>query len=134
MVRRISGLFLGLGVIALVVAGLGAADDKTLTGEDLFGKYKCKSCHSLEALGIERKASEDDDDDEEGPDLSGVGLEHEADWMAKFLLKKEKLDGEKHEKKFRGKAEELDTLTVWLASMKVDSLALVKMKAAKEKE
>ena len=132
MRTRMIGLLLSVSAVGLVVAGLQAEEeDTTAAGEKLFGKYKCATCHSVEAAGIERKG--DEDEDEEGPDLSGAGLEHEAEWMAKYLLKKEKLNDEKHEKKFRGKEEELETLTAWLATMEVDSLGLVKMREAKKK-
>lgn len=66
------------------------------------------------------------------PDLSGVGVERKAEWIAAFLLKKEKLEGKLHEKKFRGTEAELKKLANWLVTLK-DEAAAKKMKAAEGK-
>jgi hypothetical protein len=110
----------------------GAA--KVADGKPVFVKYKCRSCHSIEAQGITKKAlgEEAEGSGSKPPDLSGVGVERNADWIAAFLLKKEKLEGKLHEKKFRGTQAELQKLAAWLATMD-DEAAAKKMKATEGK-
>ena len=50
--------------------------------------------------------------------LSGVGLERKADWIAKFLMKTETIKGEKHEKKFKGPEADLKLVSAWLETLK----------------
>lgn len=104
-----------------------AATEKADPGKDIFLKYKCNSCHGMQAQGIAVKKSDEKEEPEEAgeeaeekdpPDLSGVGLKHKADWMTKYLKKQEAIDGDKHRKKFRGKADEMKALTVWLEAQK----------------
>ncbi len=91
-------------------------------GKAIFLKNKCISCHAIVAQGISKKADEEEkiDKDKEVPDLSGVGLERSADWMSKYLQKKESIKGEKHSKKFKGSDEELAVLTKWLETLKTE--------------
>lgn len=109
-----------VGAVALSTAAwAGKAPD----GKPVFLKYKCNSCHSIDAASIAKKALPDDGataSKMKPPDLSGVGLEKKADWIALFMQKKEKLDGEFHPKKFRGTDSELKTLTGWLETMKTE--------------
>ena len=98
------------------------ADEAVAKGKDIFLKSNCVSCHTVQALDIGK--SEADSSEEsvaEGdivpPDLSGVGLTYKADWIEKFLMKQEKIDGRKHKKRFTGSAEDLKTLSVWLESL-----------------
>jgi mono/diheme cytochrome c family protein len=112
-----------------------AATEKSDPGKDIFLKYKCNSCHSMQAQGIEVKKSDDKEADAEDaeadsaaaqkdpPDLSGVGLERKADWISKYLKKQETIDGVKHRKKFRGKSDEMKTLSAWLESQKTKPAA-----------
>jgi mono/diheme cytochrome c family protein len=116
-------------VLALAVGGVSwsartwAAEGKTPAGQAVFIKYRCRSCHTIEALGIEKKVAEGEEEEptpkkKKPPDLSGVGLKHNAAWMTGWLLKKETIEGEHHMKKFRGTQKELATLTAWLETMK----------------
>ena len=117
-------IFAGL---ALCAAAIWAQDGKVAKGQTIFLKYRCKSCHSIKALGIEKKTEEGDQEAAEvaeskdkPPDLSGIGVEHNADWFGKWLLKKQMKDGKTHKKKFRGTETELKTLTEWIATLKMD--------------
>ena len=47
-----------------------------------------------------------------------MGLDKKADWIAKFITKKETLDGEKHKKLYKGTDEDLKMLSTWLGSQK----------------
>ena len=113
-------------VLAILAAGAGVAlaqGEKAPTGKDLFLTAKCNTCHSITAAGIEKKKATTPEEkaektDKKPPDLSSVGLEKKADWIAKFLTKKETLDGEKHKKLYKGTDEELKTLAAWLETQK----------------
>jgi hypothetical protein len=138
----VSALALAFGLTALY--GVAVSDEpakqseaggaKVADGKPVFVKYKCRSCHSIEAQGITKKALADEAEESgsKPPDLSGVGVERKADWIAAFLLKKEKLDGKLHEKKFRGTDAELQKLATWLGTLQ-DEAAAKKMKAAEGK-
>lgn len=119
-------------VFAILAVGAGGAlaQEKKADGKDLFLAAKCNTCHSVTAAGIDKKkpteaeaaeaakAEKADKDEKKPPDLSSVGLDKKADWIAKFLTKKETLDGEKHKKLYKGTDEELKTLSAWLESQK----------------
>jgi mono/diheme cytochrome c family protein len=118
--------WLGLAM-ALAVGGMAwgtcswAAEGKVPAGQAVFLKYRCRSCHSIEALGIEKKVAEGEEEEstkKKPPDLSGVGLKHNAAWMTGWLLKKETIKDEHHMKKFRGTEKELAALTTWLETLK----------------
>jgi mono/diheme cytochrome c family protein len=100
--------------------GSPKAKGKSEEGKAVFQKYKCRSCHSIEAQGITLKELEGETEktDKKPPDLSGVGLDKKAEWFVLFLQKKEKLDGELHPKKFRGTDAELKKLVAWLETLK----------------
>lgn len=114
-------------------------EEKQNPGKELFLGNKCNSCHMVSAQGIEKRSAEAADQakgekaenaekSEEAPaaeakakkhpDLSGVGLKRDAEWLGKYLMKLEAKDGKKHIKKFKGTDAELATLTGWLASLK----------------
>lgn len=121
MVLGFLAFFLGT---ALMPDAARAAD-----GKELFLKHKCNECHAISAAGIEVAAEDDaggedpfggeeEGEDEEAPDLSSVGKEQTAAWIADYLKKKEKLDGKKHRKRFKGPEAELKALSDYLAGMK----------------
>ena len=108
---------------------------KVPDGKPVFVKYKCASCHSIESQGIKKKGPVEDAAAVAGsiaPDLSGVGVARNADWIAGFLQKKEKIGERFHVKKLRGTDAELQRLAGWLTSLK-DDAAAKKMKALEEK-
>jgi cytochrome c2 len=117
-------LLLALAVCATSASAEAGKDSK---GQKIFVKYRCTGCHSIKGLGIEKKTAEGDEAAAEvaksahkPPDLSGIGLQHDAAWFAKWLQKKETVDGRMHKIKFRGPESELKTLTTWIASLKMD--------------
>lgn len=133
-------------------ASADAAAGTTPEGQTLFTTYKCMSCHSVATAGIEKKKAAAADEAEEAttekattekattektkkepPDLSAAGVSHKADWMAAFLMKKEKTkEGKLHMKKFKGTDEELKKVTAWLETLK-DAKAAEKANAPAEK-
>ena len=97
--------------------------------------------HVISALGVEKEAKKKDDaaatasetkkKKKDPPDLSGVGLEHDAKWISAYLNKEEtNKDGEKHEKRFKGTEAERRSVAMWLASLKTE----VKKAPAEEKK
>lgn len=118
------GALAAMAATAAAVVALAADEPaKAADGKALFTQFKCNSCHTVKALGIAKQASAEDEkekSDRKPPDLSGVGKEHNAAWMAKYLMKLEEIDGEKHRKKFRGTEAELKTITGWLELQKAD--------------
>ena len=118
-----------------------AADDNP--GLALFKKGGCNECHSISALGVQKEAKKKADPaaqasaeakketadpaasasteakkKKDPPDLSGVGLEKDAKWISAFLNKEETLNGEKHEKRFKGTEADRRTLSMFLAGLK----------------
>src|SRR5262245_44280524 len=135
---RIRTVVLCSSAIVVALSGVAWAAAKPPDGAPIFTKYKCNSCHSIEAAGITKKAAtaaaeESTSTTTKPPDLSSVGLEKKAEWIALFMQKKEKLDGKLHIKKFRGTDEELKTLSAWLETMKTEKAA-DKAKEAPAKE
>jgi hypothetical protein len=109
-----------------------AEDDPALA---LFKKSGCNTCHAISALKVakvEKKAGEaepaagekeaaaaDTKPKKDAPDLSGVGLAHDANWISGYINKTEaNKDGEKHEKRFKGSEADRRTLAMWLATLK----------------
>ena len=86
------------------------------SGKSIFLDNKCNKCHPIESQGISR-VGEAPPGGKLPPDLSGVGLKHDAEWMQKWLHKEVEQNGKKHMKKFGGSDDELMTLTAWLATL-----------------
>jgi hypothetical protein len=119
----------------------GAPGGKAPTGKELFTTYKCTSCHSVAAEKIVKwKAPPGEAKptavrpgaaakpatpavaataSKKASDLSGIGAKKDATWLAKYLMKEEKLDEKLHKTtKFKGTPAELQTLSAWLESLK----------------
>ena len=112
--------FIGIGglLASLVTAtpSVMAAPAKGAPGKQVFVEHKCNECHTVKVEGVERSKKKKKGIDP--PDLSDVGKSRKRDWMQRFLQKKEKIDGKKHKKKFRGDAAEEKALLDWLTSLK----------------
>ena len=80
-------------------------------GKKIFIDRKCNSCHSVSVAGIECKKKK-------AYDLSKVGDSKKADFLEKYLTKKEKINGKEHKTAFRGTEEELKAISKWLGSLK----------------
>ena len=113
-------------VLGFIVVGMFSIDISHAQGQAaavaIFTEHECQGCHSVQIAKIDLDIGdlEPDEIDEDAPDLSGVGLKHEIDWLKLYLKKKNKQNDEKHEKKFRGTDEEFEVLTNWLVSMKTE--------------
>ena len=113
-------------VLGFIIVGMFSIDISHAQGQAaavaIFTEHECQGCHSVQIAKIDLDIGdlEPDEIDEDAPDLSAVGLVHEIDWLKLYLKKKNKQNGEKHEKKFRGTDEEFEVLTNWLVSMKTE--------------
>jgi len=134
---------------SLMVQVARADDDPALA---LFKKGGCDTCHSISALKVvkvekkaadgeapaeEKTAATSDKKKKDAPDLSGVGLAHDAKWISGFINKTETTkDGEKHEKRYKGTEADRRTLAMWLATLKheVKKPAAVEGDGADKKE
>jgi cytochrome c553 len=89
-----------------------AQDKQERDGKNLFTIFKCNSCHSVESMGLAKKPNQ------KVPDLSAIGEKFDAEFLAKFMKKKEQVAGKKHPAPFRGSDEEAADLARWLAGLK----------------
>ncbi len=86
------------------------AQDKKATGKEIFQNAKCGMCHGIESEKLTTKGK--------APDLSNIGADKKADWIAKFLKKEVKLNDKAHSMAFKGTDAELTTLSTWLVTHK----------------
>ena len=114
--KKISLFIVTLFIFAFVfsfVPLLIAADTAMPAGQKLFMDKKCNTCHSIDSLKITKKMASS-----KAPDLSNVGAEQTAEWIAKWLKKEVDLKGKKHTAAFTATPEETKTLSEWLATLK----------------
>jgi mono/diheme cytochrome c family protein len=83
-------------------------------GKTIFVEKKCNTCHSVESQGIESKKKD-------GTDLSKTGDKYDAELLAKYITKTEKIDGKEHKTAMKGTEEEIKTVSEWLASLKSET-------------
>jgi len=103
----------------MLMIGLAARPlNGTTDGKSIFLTSKCNTCHAIQSLGIARTTVPTSSTQKVPPDLSTVGSRHNADWISRWLQKKEELNGAKHLKMFKGTDEELASLSTWLSSLK----------------
>lgn len=112
------------GVAVICAVAIGSLTEKATAqggadGKKIYVDNKCNACHSITALSIPVKKVEGEEKNEKDPpDLSSVGLERNADWISKYLMKKEAIKGEKHSKKFKGSEGDLSVLAQFLEAQK----------------
>jgi mono/diheme cytochrome c family protein len=100
-------------VFLFVLAPPAISQETEPAGKKIFIEAKCNVCHSIESQSIVKKTATS-----KAPDLSNMGAEKSADWIAKFITKEEKLNNKAHPKGWTGKKEDLTTLSDWLATLK----------------
>lgn len=79
-------------------------------GNRIFTEKKCTVCHTINSSHITSKKTD-------AVDLSDAGALGNSEFFAKYLSKNASIDGKKHKILFNGTAEELETLSVWLAEL-----------------
>ncbi len=80
-------------------------------GKQIFVDSKCTSCHTVQTAGVTSKKKD-------ATDLSKTGDIHNADFLKKYLSKKEKINGKEHKAAFKGTEKDLEAVTKWLESLK----------------
>lgn len=113
---RTRALWLPALFLVIAITNVWTTPPQDANTKAIFLQYNCNSCHSIQSQGIAR--SDNSPAKARYPDLSGVGLRHNAAWLKGWLLKTTELNGKKHMKKFTGPAAELQSLTTWLATLK----------------
>lgn len=96
-------------------------------GKKIFAEEGCATCHAVSAAGITVVGSEEAKKELKGekpggtkspPDLSSVGVKHDADFLNKYLSKKAGIEGRKHNKRFKGSDADREALVAWLLTFK----------------
>jgi hypothetical protein len=82
-------------------------------GKQIFVDKKCSSCHTVTSANITSKKKD-------ASDLSNAGAAGDAEFMAKYLTKKEKIDDKVHKAPWKGTEQELKTVSEWLVSLKTE--------------
>jgi cytochrome c peroxidase len=80
-------------------------------GKKLFIEKKCNTCHSVEVAEIEGKKKDP-------VDLSTTGDNYNSEFLAKFLVKNEKINDKEHKTTLKGTEEEKKAIAEWLSSLK----------------
>jgi mono/diheme cytochrome c family protein len=111
-----------LASVSLMGPRSGVTEDAPAPGKKLFTDYRCNSCHTVEVAGIAKKKAQNEEStgDRKPPDLSGVGRERTADWIVKYLGKKETIKGQRHPKKFRGGDADAKAMAAWLETLETE--------------
>ncbi len=118
--RRLATMVVFVGVAVMMAYGIGgmavAEEEKAdcADGKAIFTESKCDMCHSVKAAGIEAKVKSEK---MQGPDLTGVGSRHEADWIVKYVNKEVQLNDKDHKGAFKGSDEDLQSLIAWLEGL-----------------
>ena len=110
--KRVLASLMMIAFIASFVS-FAKAEDAKKDGKTIFTEGKCMNCHSVTAAAIEKTNAKS-----KAPDLSTTGDKNAADVLAKYLVKEVKLNEKNHAIKFGGSADDLATLTAWLATLK----------------
>jgi len=111
--KILKGGFLSMAVAAVALLAGSATNRANMPdGKSLFVANNCNTCHSIQSQGITKTGTTN------APDLSGVGLRHNASWIAQYLNKTVDLNGKKHAKKWKGSPADLTTVSNWLAGLK----------------
>lgn len=107
-------LVLIVAIVALYGFAFTFAADDGPEGKKIFVDKKCVMCHSIEAEGIEATKKSG------AVDLSTIDSSDDADFMAKYLMKEEKINDAAHKTKFKGTDEELKALVDFLLTLKAE--------------
>jgi mono/diheme cytochrome c family protein len=118
MTRCLSILLVLICATTLGGRALASDEDNAAQGKGLFLKNKCRSCHSISAENIKRTGTVSKTAKHKPPDLSSVGIDRDHEWIGKFLVRQEKLEGRLHPIRFRGTEDQREALAKWLETLK----------------
>ena len=114
-------VFCGLALCFFVFTGAALTVEPIATpaledGKEAYVKH-CGECHGVKVARISPTTKNADD---RGSDLTGIGEKYQSDWLKKYVMEEEELDGKSHKKKFKGSDEELQVLVDWLLEQKAE--------------
>ena len=101
-------------IVALFAFAFSFSQDKDLDGKQIFIESKCNNCHTV--ISNEITSKKDD-----ATDLSNSGSIGDAEVIKSYLLKESKINDKNHKLKFKGSEAELNALSDWLVSLKIES-------------
>lgn len=93
-----------------IVAFVLVAQEKTFDEELAKSKFieaKCNTCHAFSHLGIEAKNKSANN---KAPDFCDYKIEHDKDFLVKYMKKQETINNKKHPVAFKGSDEDLDLI------------------------
>jgi cbb3-type cytochrome oxidase cytochrome c subunit len=114
---------MAIALCAAMLSGRAFAEeaDKAPQGKELFTKYKCQGCHSVDAAAVKRTKPVSKTAKHKPPDLSKVGDTRGHEWIEGWLDKTEKIEGRVHPTlKFKGTKDEKEAIAAWLVAMKTE--------------
>lgn len=126
---------MAIALCAAMLSGPAFAEeaDKAPQGKELFTKYKCQGCHSVDAAAVKRTKPVSATAKHKPPDLSKVGDTRGHEWIEGWLGKTEKIEGRVHPTlKFKGTKDEKEAIAAWLETMKTEGGASGASGAAQE--
>jgi cbb3-type cytochrome oxidase cytochrome c subunit len=126
---------MAIALCAAMLSGRAVAEeaDKAPQGKELFTKYKCQGCHSVDAAAVKRTKPVSKTAKHKPPDLSQVGDTRGHEWIEGWLDKTEKIEGRVHPTlKFKGTKDEKEAIAAWLETMKTEGGASGAAGAAQE--
>jgi len=101
-------------IVALFAFAFSFSQSDEPAGEKIFLNSKCNNCHTIVSMEILSKT-------DDAVDLSNAGSPSDAVLIKSYLLKEQKINDKEHKLKFKGSAEELDTLVNWIGTLKTSS-------------
>lgn len=101
-------------IVALFAFAFSFSQDDNLDGNQIFIESKCNNCHTVTSNEITSKK-------DDATDLSNSGSVGDAEVIKTYLLKESQINDKNHKVKFKGSEAELNALSDWLASLKIES-------------
>ncbi|MDH3268760.1 MAG: c-type cytochrome [Ignavibacteria bacterium] len=101
-------------IVALFAFAFSFSQDKDLDGKQIFIESKCNNCHTVTSNEITSKK-------DDATDLSNSGSVGDAEVIKTYLLKESQINDKNHKVKFKGSEAELNALSDWLVSLKIES-------------
>ena len=83
-------------------------------GKEAFVSNSCNRCHAVESEGIEATVKSKR---VRGPDLSKIGENRDAAWLAKYIEKEVQANDKDHPAAWKGSSKDLETIAIWLAAL-----------------
>ncbi len=112
MKKLVAYLMFVFFIVALFGAAFANIQKEDPEGKKLFLSNKCNTCHAIQSQVITTKSKK------QNPDLSDIGSKYKADFLKKYMMKTEKINGKTHPALYKGTEKDLDILAKWFESLK----------------